>query len=96
MPQFQKENLVGINQEFEFKREEFEPVKFQFKIVNSINNVEMELAKGHLELREEENNQSFHEIKLFSTAIPDNISKKSKPLIPQNNAFLKGDRLKKD
>lgn len=55
----------------------------------------MELAKGHFELREEENNQSFYEIKLFSTAIPDNISKKSKPLIPQNNAFLKGDRLKK-
>lgn len=72
-------------------------LNFCFKIMSSLEKVEMELAKGNLITSLEEingNYNNFITINLMSSAIPDQISKKEKPKVVKSKVF-KEDNLKK-
>lgn len=96
MPTFQKENEIKINRELDISgKTKAESAKFEFKITSSLEKIQMELAKGQANIDFNEKTHEIYEIKMFSTAIPDNLAKKSKPKIGRTPNVFKEDNLKK-
>lgn len=70
---------------------------FTFKILSSLEKVEMELARGNLAMslpEIKENTDGTISVDMFSGAIPEQISKKEKPKVVKSKIF-KEDNLKK-
>lgn len=94
---FAKEKDVSINRQLELGKLTDENFTFTFKILSSLEKVEMELAKGNLTmnlLEIRESNGGAISVEMFSGAIPEQISKKEKPKVVKSKIF-KEDNLKK-
>jgi len=77
-----------INEEIDLPRQE--SVKTVFKIISSLEKIEMELAKGQITVNSHEMmNKETISVKMMSTAIPENISKKPKIMKKFKEDFLK-------